>query len=529
MGSSIIVNELAHELTRRISITELISSYVRTKRVGKDYYAICPFHLDTKPSMRIREERGVFFCFGCNQGGDAIKFVMKMHNISFREALLYLAERYAPDLIAEMKTNDYSLRKEILRVNFHAMKILRKHLKKEKRALDYLKDRGITSVLIDEFGLGFAPDDPEIVPKQLVKEGFSEDILAKGTGFVKRDVNKLLLIFRNRVVIPITGSKDEILGFGARAIDNETSPKYINSSESPVFRKRESFFGISQAKDQMRKEGTCIIVEGFFDVLSMHKAGFKNTISCLGTSITPLHILFIKKLCDDIIVMFDGDSAGRKALLRNLETFLRSGVVPYIVPTPYGYDPDRLVMESKDIEGIIRCMKDGLVFIMERLKRESKGDSARMRKALKDVLKLIGLLEGSSEQEIYIKEAERIFGVSSKTLSNDVPRSPRMQEASDSQFESSEFEILKFASIYPEALSRVFDEHIIDFMSDGRIKEAFLSLRSGDIWSDKVSDIITRARAESLDINDWENLFNATVKTLKWRRLKKQRSVTKFK
>jgi DNA primase len=517
--------EIIREILERIDIVEVISEYVSLKKIGKDWYGLCPFHPDTKPSMRVREDKKVFNCFACGTGGNVITFIAKIKNLSFQEALSFLAERYYPDLVVDVSTENWSEKRRIIQANAHMLFLFRKFFKSKEGeyAREYLKFRKIKEDMWDLFALGFAPRDPFIVPNMLLKEGFEPDILTL-TGNIRKSDNSLAMIFRGKIIFPITNSKGEVIAFGGRVLEENLSPKYINSGESPVFKKRESFFGLMQALDEIRLYGRCIITEGYFDVIALHQEGFRNSISCLGTAISLSHVSFLKKLATDIIFMFDGDEAGRKASLRNLEIFLRAGIVPKICILTQGEDPDSFIAKGGDIKGLE--VKDGIIFAAETLLLPAiqSRDTVQFAKAVSKIQELISIIfyDSQTQAEIYIRQICEKIGISPATFRADIKRLSKAVFARKREYRIPEYEleILRFALNKEESLKYIKD--YIEYISSQEVKSALkviydaggnaelaLSLASEDERKLMIDLLI-----EQKDYPDvgWEDMLESTLR-----------------
>jgi len=517
--------DIVREILERVDILEVISEYVSLKKVGKDWYGLCPFHPDTKPSMRVREDKKVFNCFGCGTGGNVITFIAKIKNLSFQEALNFLAERYYPDLVVDISRESWSEKRKIIQANAHMLFLFRKFFKSKdgEVAREYLKSRKIKEDMWDHFAIGFAPADPFIIPNMLVKEGFEPEILTL-TGNIRKVENSLTLIFRKKIIFPITNTKGEVIAFGGRVLDDTASPKYINSAESPVFKKRESFFGLVQALDEMRLYGKCIIAEGYFDVISLHQAGLKYSISCLGTAITPSHIGFLKKLATDIIFMFDGDDAGRKASLKNLEIFLRAGIIPKICVLPQGEDPDSFISKGGNVQELE--VKDGVIFASELLllpALQSK-DTVQFARAISHVQELISIIfyESQTQAEIYIRQICERVGISPSTFRADVRKlaKPFISKKRELNIPEYELEILRFALNKEEALKYIKD--YMDYISSGEVKSALKTIFDAggnvelalSLAGEEERRLILELIIERKDYPDigWEELLESTLR-----------------
>ncbi len=532
--------ELIKELLERIDIVEVISSYIPIKKIGKDWYAICPFHPDTKPSLRIRDDKKVFNCFGCGAFGNVITFVSKIKNISFQEAVTSLAERYYPDITIEINREYWTEKRAIIKANAHLLFNFRKFLTSKigKPARDYLQTRGIDEKMWGTFAIGFAPQDPYTIPNLLLKEGFDKETLIK-TGSIKEIEGTLQLIFRNRILFPITNSKGEVIAFGGRVLDDLISPKYINSSESPVFRKRESFFGITQALDEIRLYGKCIITEGYIDVIALHQHGIKYAVSCLGTSITSAHIEFLRKIASDVILMFDNDDAGRRAILKNIETLVKAGIIPKICILPPGEDPDTFFAKGGKAEEL--QIKDGIIYYAEYLLEDplKKNDKILLSQALAKVQSLLSIIYSDSETqaEIYIREIASKLNIQSSALRSDIKKLAKPfvpinhpQNFIRKDIPEYELEILRFATFIPESIR--FVKEYIQYISSEEVKQALsvileadgnleFAISLADENSRKLLMEILIEHREYPEIG-WENLVESTLQRLAIEKIRRE-------
>jgi len=337
------------ELRRELDIVEVISEYLNLEKVGSNYRTNCPFHPDDTPSFYVSPSRQIFKCFGCGVGGDVIKFVSLYEDISYFEAALELAKRYGKKLNLEKISKEEKIYVALDR----ASDFYRESLFKNKKASEYVRERGIDPKVVKKFGLGYAPSSEALV-KTLKESGLLEPYLetrnltnpAKG---VYRD------IFLRRVIIPIRDPRGRVIGFGGRRIIEDKSPKYINSPESRVFKKGNNLFGIYEAKDYIKEEGYAVLVEGYFDLLRLFSEGIRNVVAPLGTALTQSQANLLSKFTKKVFLLYDGDKAGRKAMRSAIPLLLKAGLEVHPVYLPEGYDPDEFVKEfgAKDLKKLI--------------------------------------------------------------------------------------------------------------------------------------------------------------------------------
>ena len=328
------------EIRRQLDIVEVISEYLPLKRVGNSYSTRCPFHPDSTPSFYVSPSRQIWKCFGCGKGGDVIKFVAEYENLSYWEAAKLLAERYNLDIdLGDDKGEGkyYSALKKIN--NFYGEELLRS----EEAKQFLIKERKFSPSVVKEFSLGFAGDGFKSV-EFAKREGIFDELLEL-KHFYRTPYGKYRDFFHNRITIPIKNVLSKVVAFGGRTLKGET-PKYKNSPNSEIFQKEKTLFGIERAKDYARDKNFLIVVEGYFDVIRLHSVGFGNTVAPLGTSLTLHHARVISKLTSKVVLLFDGDSAGRKAILESAKRLLKFPVEIYVALLPKGEDPDSFVLQN---------------------------------------------------------------------------------------------------------------------------------------------------------------------------------------
>jgi len=331
------------ELLEKVDIVDIVSDYVKLKKSGKNFKALCPFHSEKTPSFFVNPEKQIFHCFGCGIGGNAIKFLMNIEKISFYEALNIIAKKVGIEISRKENIEESAEKKKILKINEYTANIYNKILFSQygKIALEYLYRRNLNDEYIKKFMIGFAPQGNFLLNKIEEEKLNKEDFIVAGLIDEKGEEDT----FKNRIILPIYNMKNEIIGFGARAIDEGILPKYLNIRENILFNKSASLYGINWAKEFIKSKGFVIFVEGYFDVLKMHINGLCNSVAPMGTAITDLHLNILKKLTDKILLLFDGDDAGVRACMRNLENILKNGFEIKICMLPAGFDPDKFIDE----------------------------------------------------------------------------------------------------------------------------------------------------------------------------------------
>ena len=397
------------EIRYRADIVDIISEYVSLKKVGKNYLALCPFHAEKTPSFTVNEEKQVFYCFGCQKGGDVITFLREMQNISFVEAASQLADRYGISVPSSFPVQEKKDEKEVFfKINekvvhyYHQILIKRPEGEAGRK---YLKKRGIGPKVWDVFKLGFAPDCWDGLVNFLSSENVPLE-LAKNTGLISpKKRGGFFDCFRGRIIFPIFNLNGKTIGFGGRTITG-ADPKYLNSADSIVYKKRFSLFGLPMTRNYIRQEGRVFVVEGYFDLLRMYQSGICAVVSPLGTALTPGHIHILKGFTSNFYIVFDADEAGDKAALRSLELFLDKGISPRVVILPPGSDPDDLIMQ-KGVESFFEQIEHAPLLLTHYIDKtiQEKDISIPEGKieVLKTIMPIINRIDQPIVQDEYIR------------------------------------------------------------------------------------------------------------------------------
>ncbi|MGM0532852.1 MAG: DNA primase, partial [Bacteroidota bacterium] len=329
-------------------ITDVIQDFINLKKRGTNYLGICPFHNEKTPSFTVSPSKGIFKCFGCGKGGNAINFIMEHEGLSYPEALRFLANKYNIEIeekeLSAEEIEEKNVKDSLQIVTNFASKHFRENLKNHQEGrsvgLSYLKERGIREDMIDKFELGYSLDQWESFTQAALKKGFKQDYLEKtGLTIVKED--KRYDRFRGRIMFPIHSLSGNVIGFGGRTMKkDEKTAKYINSPESEIYHKSNILYGIYHAKKAITKNEKCYMVEGYTDVIALHQKGIENVVASSGTSLTENQIRLVKRFTPNITIIFDGDPAGIKASLRGIDLILEQGMNVKILLLPEGEDPD---------------------------------------------------------------------------------------------------------------------------------------------------------------------------------------------
>lgn len=396
------------ELKLRSDITEIASSYVNLKRHGRNMVGLCPFHGEKTPSFNIYTENGSFYCFGCGAGGDVITFIMKIENLDYVEAVKFLAQRAG----MEMPENTYDdsmskLRMRIYEANREAARFFHATLLSQRgqSGLNYLRGRALSDRTIRHFGLGFADDDWNSLCNHLKNKGFSEyEIYSANLAFKRKNGNGIYDRFVNRVMFPIIDLRGNVIAFGGRIMTDE-KPKYLNTSDTPVFKKSENLFSLNNAKSSDTR--TLILCEGYMDVIALNQAGFTNAVATLGTALTNEQAVLMKRYADEVIICYDADGAGQKATARAIQILRNAGLPIKILTVPSGKDPDEFI-RSKGENGpaafkllIDKCGNDVEYRLMKLRENYNLTTTDGKVAFLNDAVKIVASIESPIERDVF--------------------------------------------------------------------------------------------------------------------------------
>ena len=399
-------------------ILSVVASYVPLKKKGGNYWGCCPFHSEKTPSFSVAPEKGFFYCFGCHAGGNVFKFISMIENISYFDAIRLQAEKLGipmpdrekseKDIEKERKIADLRRMMEMAQAFFHNCLVKTKY---GAAGLQYFAGRGIGADVIEEFGLGFAPDAPGKLRDAFKKRGVSEQLLLEG-GLVAERQNGVYDKFRNRVMIPIADDRGRVVGFGGRVL-GDGQPKYLNSPETMLFNKRRLLFGLDRAKKAIREEGKVILVEGYMDVISLSAAGIKNVAASLGTAFTQEQCRLLLRCTDEICFCYDSDEAGQRATMRALSIVRSTGARARVMIVPDGKDPDEYVRKH-GADAFRKLSKDARSIGDFHLEYVQRTNDIRTLDGKNKALKaLLPVLKESNpvEQNEYIKRLRSTLGI----------------------------------------------------------------------------------------------------------------------
>lgn len=424
------------EIKERLDIVSVVQEYVPSlKKSGRNYFGLCPFHQEKSPSFSVNSELGMFKCFGCGEGGDAIKFLEKIEGLDFPHALENAAKRVGITLVKNTNpklAKERAKKQKILEANALTAQYFNYLLTKHKNgeiAREYAKKRKLTAHSIETYKLGFAPVGFENLKNFLSKRGFELRDLVDWGLLVEKN-NRIYDKFRNRLMFPIMDHQGEIVGFSGRAIDkDEKGPKYLNSPETPVYNKSKLLYGLYQAKETVRKEDFAIIVEGNIDIISSYQAGVKNIVAPLGTALTEDQLKLLKRYCTKIYLSFDTDSAGQRALLRSLELAEKVGLQTLAIDIGEYQDVDEMITSGGDWQKIVSKAKPVIDFLIKTLsKNYNLEDSRQKSEFVKQILTYVTKIENDIEISDYIEKLSKKSNVDRDTLLEQLKKLPAGQD-----------------------------------------------------------------------------------------------------
>ncbi len=352
-------------------IVRLVSDYVPLKPGGSRLKGLCPFHQEKTPSFSVDPQMQLFYCFGCQAGGDAFKFVMLYEKIDFAESVEFLAKRWGVPLPQTAARPEDHARARLLLMNDAATSFFRGQWSDPSRgklARDYVSNRGVSAEVAERFGLGYAPDGWDALINLLVARGFKPaELQTAGLAIPRKDGSGQYDRFRHRVIFPIRDVSRRVIAFGGRAL-GDSEPKYLNSPETPAYVKGENLYGLDFARDAIRREGFAILVEGYLDLIALHQAGFENAVASLGTALTPSQVKLLARYSERVVVSYDGDTAGINAAAKTLDLFLERGFDVRVAELPQGKDPDDFVKQQgvAAYDALVRQAPSYLDFLVNR-------------------------------------------------------------------------------------------------------------------------------------------------------------------
>lgn len=439
------MTSVIEDIKSRLNIVDIVGGYIKLEKAGGNFKACCPFHNERTPSLFISPSRQTYHCFGCNKGGDIISFVEEIEGLDFQGVLKMLADRAGVTLVRE-RPGEKSERDAIFSALELATKFYEAVLPKFPDAVQYLEKRGLTQETIKNFRVGFAPDEWRSLGDFLTKKGISESVMERA-GLIVRSPKGFYDRFRGRVMFPIMDSSGRVIAYSGRILIEEAgktlgasaSAKYVNSPETEVFHKSRALFGFSQARDAIRHEDVCVLVEGQMDLIMSHQSGVVNTVASSGTALTTEHLEMIKRFTKNIVLAFDADDAGIAAARRAVELALPLEFVVRIVHLPKGMDPADFARENPALwVKAVKEAKQVIDFYLELLPGLHKEKEVLRAKITEVIIPFIALLKSSIDQGHYVGEVSKLLGIKEEPIWDEVRKQTSTTKLSQSLDQSNQ-------------------------------------------------------------------------------------------
>ncbi|UCC67019.1 MAG: DNA primase [Armatimonadota bacterium] len=402
------------EIRRRADLVEIISPHVRLRKAGRRLVGLCPFHQEKTPSFTVDPEKGLWHCFGCKAGGDLFRFMEMIEKVSFSEAVELLARRLGLPPRQRASPARQRERERMLSLHEEAARLFQAALHRQSGAAAraYLQRRGIAKESINEFELGYAPDQWEALLRALGKKGFSGPELAAAGLAVPRE-DRFYDRFRNRLMFPIRDATGRVIAFGGRALADDQQPKYLNSPETPIFQKGRTLWAFDRARRPMAEAGGAIVVEGYLDAIACHEAGLPETVATMGTALTAQHVELLRRQVNRLVLAFDSDSAGLAAALRGRELFQQAGLEVRVASVPEGTDPDD-VIRQRGAEAFRELVENAPPMVEWELIRilssaEGEGERARLE-AFRQAISALARVPAGPDREYYVRWLAERYG-----------------------------------------------------------------------------------------------------------------------
>ena len=428
-----IPQETVNRILDSAQIVDVVGDFVTLKKRGANHIACCPFHNEKTPSFSVSASKGIYKCFGCGKSGTAVGFVMEHENMSYTEALKYLAKKYHIEVVEKEETAEEIAQRQrhesLMLVSEFAGKFFRESmdtLEGQNIAYQYFRSRGLEDATIRNYGLGWAPLSRKALSEAARAAGYKEEFLIETGLSIKYDDGRLVDRFYDRVIFPIHSVSGRVIAFGGRTLKTDKSvAKYVNSPETEIYVKSRSLYGIYFAKNEISRQDRCILVEGYLDVLSMHQLGIKNVVASSGTSLTVEQVRLIKKFTNNITIIYDGDGAGIKAALRGIGLVLKEGMNVKIVLLPDGQDPDDFAKKHslEEVQDhIAQNEQDFINFKTDLLLGEAGNDPIKRANLINDIADTIALIPDAVIRAVYVRTCADRFEIDERIMADRVSK-----------------------------------------------------------------------------------------------------------
>jgi DNA primase len=485
--SNLPFDNAVRDILSRVSMAALVGEFVKLTKAGRSMRGLCPFHPDKSPSFHINEEKKLYYCFACREGGNAITFLKKITGMSSIEVLRSLAEKTGVRLPeTEVALRDRSHTESKIKTLYHINRIALAHFRRDLKlpagtaCMNYLRQRGITDETIEKYKIGFAPDSWDSLHKEILRNNISvKHVEEVGLVIRKREGGEGYYDrFRNRLIFPIFNLAGEITGFGGRTLPgDDDAAKYINSSDSMIFKKGDNLFGLNLARDSIRKNREAVVVEGYMDQIGLFQAGIENTVAPLGTALTISQVMLLKQFAERVFLVFDGDDAGLKATVRAIKILIESAVDGYVVRLPAGEDPDSFVKKNQAdaLNRMLLKAKPMASFLFEYLKQVHGVTAPGISRIVEELKEYLSHESDTLRYRTYVRECARILDIDNRILEQYLRKqaNPEMNISIPAEIPAAELKILEVMVRDPSFIGRLNEKEdftLADF-SSGEIRE----------------------------------------------------------
>ena len=480
-----ITKETIDKIFSAIRVEEIVGEYVQLKRAGSNYKGLSPFVDEKTPSFIVSPSKQIWKDFSSGKGGTAISFLMEIEGFSYPEALRYAAKKYGIE-IEELKKDLTEEEKKaqtdkdlLYKIHEVANDFFQNQLYETEEGrnigLSYFKERELKPETIKKFQLGYSPELKNAFTQHAIGKGYSKEILEKsGLSIFSEKSTEGIDRFRERVIFPIHGFSGRVLGFGGRILKSNTkTAKYLNSPETEIYHKSNVLYGLFQSKQAVSRENMCLLVEGYMDVIALHQSGIENVVASSGTSLTTEQIKLIKRLTENVTILFDGDAAGIKASFRSIDMLLAESMNIRILLFPEGHDPDSFARENsmEFVKNFIKeNSKDFIDFKAEILLKEAENDPIKKAEAIRDIVKSVAHVDNGLKQEIYLKQIATQFGLTERNLFDELQVQKQILKGQSQSQPKSKLEIVPkteekpFADSDKTAGLLVLEEKLVELM-----------------------------------------------------------------
>jgi DNA primase len=528
-----IPEDILERIRDATDIVEVVSEHVQLAKKGRNFFGLCPFHEEKSPSFSVNPDRQIYHCFGCEVGGNVFKFIQEVDRVTFVEAVKFLAERTGISLPdhAGPSREESDAADRLYRANDLAQKYFHHMLLNDEAgagAREYLQNRRLTDETIERFGLGYAPPGWDGLLKVAGRRGLNPQIMEQsGLALPRQSGGGHYDRFRDRATFPIANLSNRTIAFGARALQSDQEPKYLNSPETPIYHKGRVLYGLSDSRDAVRRQDSVLVVEGYMDLISLAQAGIQHVAATSGTALTEDHCRMLARYAHQVVLLFDGDAAGSTAAMRGLEQLLSTGLDARVVSLPAEHDPDTFVQEHGPDALLERAEKAQSVldFYLEQLALQHDLSTVEGKTRAVEALKpLLGKLRDAVRRDLLLREVAQRLSVDEQALRQELQASIRHQRAprraqdeppqeiiADPPKHELEFIglLLNFPQYIPDTTSQFTPETLSDARTQALCRMLFdrhaqskaidLGMIISELEDDTLSRLVTKCAAQGFD------------------------------